>query len=84
VRQFWRLLSRRISGHAYAWSVPPYRRKPGIIYSRPNIGAGRGAPILDGGHDAPLSRRGKLAFRLTLLGILVLGAALITLAALSR
>jgi hypothetical protein len=39
---------------------------------------------LDGGHDAPLSHRGKLVFRLTLLGVLVVGAALITWAALSR
>ncbi|MGH9031581.1 MAG: hypothetical protein ACRDZV_05570 [Acidimicrobiia bacterium] len=51
----------------------PYRRRTGLIYRRANIGNAPITPVLDGGRDAPLSRRGPAAFWLAV-GLISLAA----------
>jgi hypothetical protein len=54
-----------------------YRRRSGLIYRRGNIGNTPITPVLDGGRDAPLSRRARLIFRLAVVSISVTALVLI-------
>jgi hypothetical protein len=51
--------------------------RSGQLGSRPGSAITASPTVLDGGEDAPLSRRGRVIFRATLIGIFVLGIALI-------
>jgi hypothetical protein len=55
-------------------------RKRGGVFTRANSAYPAASHIIDGGHDSRLSRRGQFIYGAALLGIVVIGFALIALA----
>jgi hypothetical protein len=55
-------------------------RRSGILGSRPGSALFGSPDVLDGGEDAPISPRGRLIFRVTVLTIFVVGFILIAVA----
>ena len=55
-------------------------RKRGGVFTRSNSGYPSATRIIDGGHDARLTRRGRLMYGAALLGIVAIGFLLIAFA----
>jgi hypothetical protein len=59
--------------------TPPSRRLRGGVFNRPFSGYPAARYINDGGHDAPLTSRGRTIYCAVLLGAVVVGFVLIML-----
>jgi hypothetical protein len=76
-------LSREVGS---SFMAKPWRRRSGVIRRSGILGARPGSAffgspdVLDGGEDAPISARGRLIFRATILAILAAGFVLIAVA----